>query len=55
MSEEKNKINGQNDHITDHEYDGIKELDNPPPRWIMMLFYLTIGWSMLYGAYFIWS
>lgn len=38
----------------DHDYDGIKELDNPPPRWIMLLFYITIGWSILYGAYFFW-
>jgi len=54
MAEEKNNLNEQNDHITDHEYDGIKELDNPPPRWIMMIFYITIGWSILYGAYFFW-
>ncbi len=38
----------------DHEYDGIKELDNPPPRWIMALFYLTIGFSIIYGAYYFW-
>ena len=42
------------DNITDHEYDGIKELDNPPPRWIMALFYITIGFSILYGAYYFW-
>jgi cytochrome c oxidase cbb3-type subunit III len=40
--------------IESHEYDGIKELDNPPPRWIMAIFYLTIGVSILYGAYFFW-
>ena len=53
MSEEKNKVK-EHDPVTDHEYDGIKELDNPPPRWIMLLFYITIGWSILYGAYFFW-
>lgn len=37
-----------------HNYDGIDELDNPPPRWIMNLFYITIGLSILYGAYFFW-
>lgn len=37
-----------------HDYDGIGELDNPPPRWIMNLFYLTIGLSILYGAYYFW-
>jgi cytochrome c oxidase cbb3-type subunit III len=40
--------------IESHEYDGIKELDNPPPRWIMAVFYLTIGISILYGAYYFW-
>lgn len=40
--------------LMDHEYDGIQELDNPPPRWIMALFYLTIGFSILYGAYYFW-
>ncbi len=54
MSEEKKNITEHDDHITDHEYDGIKELNNPAPRWIMLLFYITIGWSILYGAYFFW-
>jgi cytochrome c oxidase cbb3-type subunit III len=40
--------------IEDHDYDGIKELDNPPPGWIMAVFYLTIGLAILYGAYFFW-
>lgn len=38
----------------EHEYDGITELDNPPPGWIMAIFYLTIGISILYGAYYYW-
>ena len=42
------------EQLDDHNYDGIQELDNPPPRWIMMLFYLTIGFSMIYAAYFFW-
>jgi cytochrome c oxidase cbb3-type subunit 3 len=42
------------DQIMDHNYDGIHELDNPPPRWIMALFYVTIGFSILYGAYYFW-
>ncbi len=40
--------------ITDHDYDGIKELDNPPPPWLMWLFYLTVFWSLGYVAYFHW-
>jgi cytochrome c oxidase cbb3-type subunit III len=46
-----------NDHghnYDEHNYDGIQELDNPPPGWIMFLFYLTIGISILYGAYYFW-
>ena len=42
------------EHLKEHTYDGIEELDNPPPRWIMMLFYLTIGFSIIYAAYFFW-
>lgn len=38
----------------EHNYDGIQELDNPPPRWIMAIFYLTIGFSIIYAAYFFW-
>ena len=54
MSEENNKTDDHDDKIKDHEYDGIHELDNPPPRWIMAIFYITIGWSILYAAYFFW-
>jgi len=53
MSEEKKNVT-EHDSIADHEYDGIKELDNPPPRWIMLLFYITIGWAIIYAAYFFW-
>lgn len=42
------------EHDAEHNYDGIQELDNPPPRWIMALFYITIGFSIIYAAYFFW-
>lgn len=32
----------------DHEYDGIRELDNSLPPWWLWLFYGTIAWSVLY-------
>lgn len=32
----------------DHEYDGIKELDNPLPPWLKYLFYVTIVVSFSY-------
>lgn len=40
--------------VMDHNYDGIQELDNPPPRWIMAIFYITIGFSIIYAAYYFW-
>ena len=46
--------NQMDEHMSEHNYDGIQELDNPPPRWIMMIFYLTIGFSIIYAAYFFW-
>jgi cytochrome c oxidase cbb3-type subunit III len=33
---------------TGHEWDGIRELDNPMPRWWIMTFYATIVWAVLY-------
>jgi len=33
---------------TGHEWDGIRELNTPLPRWWLWLFYLTIIWSIGY-------
>jgi cytochrome c oxidase cbb3-type subunit 3 len=33
---------------TGHEWDGLKELNTPLPRWWLWLFYLTIIWSIGY-------
>lgn len=33
---------------TGHEWDGIRELDNPMPRWWVWTFYATIVWSLGY-------
>jgi cytochrome c oxidase cbb3-type subunit 3 len=35
--------------LTDHDYDGIQEYDNPMPGWWTWLFVLTVGFS---GVYF---
>lgn len=40
--------------MIDHDYDGIKELDNPPPPWLMWLFYFTVMWSVWYLAWYHW-
>lgn len=34
--------------ISDHDYDGIKELDNDLPPWWKWLFYITIIFSVIY-------
>ena len=41
------------DHVTGrpttgHEWDGIKELNTPLPRWWLITFYLTIVWAVGY-------
>lgn len=33
---------------TGHEWDGIKELNNPLPRWWLWVFYATVIWSVGY-------
>ncbi|MES0879879.1 cytochrome-c oxidase, cbb3-type subunit III [Roseibium sp. SCP14] len=33
---------------TGHEWDGLKELNNPLPRWWLYLFYVTIVWAVIY-------
>ncbi len=38
--------------LTDHDYDGIKELDNSLPPWWKYGFYLTIVWAVVYMAHF---
>lgn len=38
----------QDDRLLDHEYDGIREYDNPMPRWWLATFWVTIVFSILY-------
>jgi cytochrome c oxidase cbb3-type subunit 3 len=37
---------------TGHEWDGIKELDTPMPRWWLWTFYVTIVWGVIYTLLF---
>ena len=43
---EKDEITGT--QTTGHEWDGIKELDTPLPRWWVWTFYVTIVWAIGY-------
>lgn len=48
MSDEANKNEIYEDDITSHDYDGIKELDNKAPVWIVILFLVTIAFAGIY-------
>jgi cytochrome c oxidase cbb3-type subunit 3 len=40
------------DELLDHDFDGIKEMDNSLPRWWLYLFYVSIVVSVLYLLYY---
>ena len=40
------------DELLDHDFDGIKEFDNPMPSWWIYLFYLSIIWAFVYIFYY---
>ncbi len=39
---------GEHELLLPHDFDGIRELDNDPPRWFMYLFYITIFFGVIY-------
>jgi cytochrome c oxidase cbb3-type subunit III len=43
------------DLMMDHEYDGIREFDNPTPGWWWGLFHLTVVFSIAYYLFFTWG
>ena len=43
---EKDEISGRD--TTGHEWDGIKELNTPLPKWWVYVFLATIAWSLVY-------
>ena len=42
------KPSHEEDRVLDHEYDGIKEYDNPMPRWWLATLWGTVIFSVLY-------
>ena len=50
-----NKINKTTENTSEEnnhsdDFDGIKELHNPAPNWIILVFLATIGFSLLYAV-----
>ncbi|TLX77570.1 c-type cytochrome [Labilibacter sediminis] len=53
MSQDNNKDPKEfHDDIESHDYDGIKEQNNPAPFWITLLFLVTIGFSLFYLVHY---
>jgi len=44
----KSEIKPGDPDTTGHEWDGIKEFNNPLPRWWVWVFYATIIWGVIY-------
>lgn len=42
----------EKDKLMDHEYDGIRELDNHMPAWWLWLFYVSIAFAVIYMLYY---
>ena len=52
MSDDKRETDGHTGvDTTGHEWDGIKELDNPLPRWWLWVFYASIAAAVVYWVF----
>lgn len=38
------------DRLLEHDYDGIREYDNPLPRWWLLIFWVSVVWAVVYAA-----
>lgn len=52
MSDELKNKEQYEDDISSHDYDGIKELNNKAPAWIVIIFLVTIGFSGIYAIHY---
>jgi cytochrome c oxidase cbb3-type subunit 3 len=41
----------EKDRILEHDYDGIREYDNPLPGWWVLVFYVCVAWAAGYAAW----
>lgn len=48
MADDKNVDELSGIETTGHEWDGVKELNNPLPKWWLYTFYGTVVWAVLY-------
>ena len=46
-------VEKEHDILLDHDYDGIKELDNSLPPWWKYSFYISIVWAVFYLGYYL--
>jgi len=51
-SDNKNSKENLDQEIEGHEYDGIRELNNPPPHWWQLFFYISIAFAAGYWFYY---
>ncbi len=48
-------IEREHEILKEHDYDGIRELDNQLPPWWVNMFILTIIWAVIYMYYYHWG
>lgn len=41
--------------LLDHDFDGIREADTPPPLWFTLLFWGTVIWGVVYLLHYTWG
>jgi len=54
MDDKKNtdRVEKESSNFIDKEFDGIKELNNPPPPWLMWIFYFSILFAGFYLVHY---
>jgi cytochrome c oxidase cbb3-type subunit III len=45
-------MRGPKDEMLEHEFDGIREFDNPPPAWIMWMLYGSVVVAVAYWLFY---